>query len=140
MESSDQPMRPSSPGAINSIRLLAHGRKVQSIAAGTPIFQAGDCGASMFAVLEGAVRLEWGDGRHYETFGPGEHFGVGALVEPEHRRFGTAIATEETRLVEMNREEFLFALQELPMFGLEMLHSLEERLRHLKQVLDGHAD
>jgi hypothetical protein len=26
----------------------------------------------------------------------------------------------------------LFALQELPMFGLEMLHSLDERLRGLK--------
>ena len=33
----------------------------------------------------------------------------------------------------MNREEFLFAMQELPMFGLEMLHDLELRLQRLKQ-------
>ena len=37
----------------------------------------------------------------------------------------------------MNREEFLFALQELPMFSLEMLHDLEQRLQTIKtQVAD----
>jgi len=29
----------------------------------------------------------------------------------------------------MNREEFLFALQETPMFAVQLLSSLEERLR-----------
>ena len=128
------------PGALNSIRLLCEGRKVRSIPAGATIFRAGDSGASMFAVLDGRVRLEWGDGRHYETFGPGDHFGIGALVDPGHRRFGTAMAVEPTQLVEMDEEQFLFALQELPMFGLEMLHALEERLVHLKQGLGGPAD
>ena len=33
----------------------------------------------------------------------------------------------------MNREEFLFAMQELPMFGLEMLHDLEQHLQRLKE-------
>jgi hypothetical protein len=33
----------------------------------------------------------------------------------------------------MNREQFLFAMQELPMFGLEMLHDLELRLQRLKE-------
>jgi hypothetical protein len=33
----------------------------------------------------------------------------------------------------MNRQEFMFAMQELPMFGLEMLHDLEQRLQSLKE-------
>ena len=31
-----------------------------------------------------------------------------------------------------SREEFLLAVQELPMFGLEMIHELDERLRDIK--------
>ena len=47
-------------------------------------------------------------------------------------RFGTATALSDADLLEMNREEFLFAMQELPVFGLEMLHDLEQRLEQLK--------
>jgi CRP-like cAMP-binding protein len=54
-------------------------------------------------------------------------------VDPEHRRFGTAAAMADTELLEMNRQEFMFAMQELPMFGLEMLHDLEQRLQSLKE-------
>jgi hypothetical protein len=38
-------------------------------------------------------------------------------------------------ILEMNREEFLFAMQELPMFGVEMLHDLETRLQKVKTGL-----
>jgi len=86
-------------------------------------------------VVNGTVKLAWDsdglDGK-FETIPEGSCFGVGALVDPEHRRFGTATALTDTQLLVMNREEFLFALQELPMFGLEMLHALDERLRGLK--------
>jgi CRP-like cAMP-binding protein len=33
----------------------------------------------------------------------------------------------------MNREEFLFAVQESPMFAVELLASLEQRLRRSQQ-------
>jgi CRP-like cAMP-binding protein len=32
----------------------------------------------------------------------------------------------------MNREKFLFAVQEAPMFALELLASIDQRLRQLK--------
>ena len=41
------------------------------------------------------------------------------------------MASSECELLMMNREEFLFAMQELPLFGLEMLHDLEQRLQRL---------
>ena len=58
-------------------------------------------------------------------------------MDPEHRRFGTAVALCDTELLEMNRAEFLFALQELPMFSLEMLHDLEQRLQKIKTQMAG---
>jgi CRP-like cAMP-binding protein len=43
-----------------------------------------------------------------------------------------ATAICDAELLEMNRQEFLFAMQELPVFGLEMQHDLEQRLEQLK--------
>lgn len=114
------------------MRILANGRNLLSYSPGELIFKAGDVGGTVYGVVDGSVQLRWGDGDRYETLGPGSSFGVGALVDPEHRRHGTATATETTHLLTLNREEFLFALQELPMFGLEMLRDMDERFRRLK--------
>lgn len=121
-----------SPGALTTMRLLARNRELRTIPAGGVIFRAGDQGDSVFGIVDGAVRIDWTGGRESEILGPGCSFGVGALVGSQHRRFGTATALQESQLLELDREEFLFALQELPVFALEMLHGLEERLGHLK--------
>ncbi|AFY28242.1 Crp/Fnr family transcriptional regulator [Cyanobium gracile] len=121
-----------SPGALNTMRLLAQNRTLRTVAAGEVIFRAGEAGESVFGIVDGEVRIDWAKGRDSEILGPGNSFGVGALVGSQHQRFGTATALQDTQLLEMNREEFLFALQELPMFALEMLQGLEERLGHLK--------
>lgn len=121
-----------SSGALTTMRLLAQTRELRKIPAGGVIFRAGEPGDSVFGIVDGAVRIDWAAGGESEILGPGCSFGVGALVGSEHRRFGTATAVEDTQLLELDREEFLFALQELPMFALEMLHGLEERLGHQK--------
>jgi CRP-like cAMP-binding protein len=114
------------------MRLLAQEQNLRSFAAGEVIFRAGDEGVSVFGIVDGEVGIDWGQEHHAETLGPGSSFGVGALVDSQHQRVGTATALRDTQLLEMDREQFLFALQELPMFALEMLHGLEERLGHLK--------
>jgi CRP-like cAMP-binding protein len=45
------------------------------------------------------------------------------------------VALCNSELLEMNREEFLFAMQELPMFSLEMMDDLEQRLQRLKEQI-----
>ena len=53
----------------------------------------------MFGLLEGTVDLTWnGDGGH-ERIQAGDVFGAGALVTPEHRRFGNAIALTDCQLL-----------------------------------------
>jgi CRP-like cAMP-binding protein len=122
---------PSSP-ELSTIAALSSSRATRSVAAGEVIFQQGDLGDVLYGVISGTIELRWG-GEQSESFGPGSCFGVGALVDPEHRRFGTATALTAAELLEMDRHEFLFAMQELPLFGLEMLHDLEMRLQSLKR-------
>ncbi|MEA5417000.1 Crp/Fnr family transcriptional regulator [Synechococcus sp. BA-132 BA5] len=121
-----------SPGALTTMRLLAQDGNLRTFAAGDVIFRVGDAGDSVFGIVDGEVRLDWAEGRTSEILGHGSCFGVGAMVGSQHQRFGTATALRDAQLLEMNREEFLFALQELPMFALEMLHGLEQRLGHLR--------
>jgi len=122
---------------LQTIRSLAGNRPTRIVQPGEVIFQAGETGDSMYGVVRGEVRLDWDQQPLHETIQPGSCFGIGALVDTNHCRYGTAIAVTETELLEMNREEFLLAVQELPMFGLEMLHDLDERLRRIKSGLPG---
>lgn len=117
---------------LNTIAALAGERIPRHVQQGEVIFHTGDLGDKLYAVVSGQVQLSWGAGL-VEIIGSGSCFGIGALVDPEHRRFGTAVALADTELLEMNRQEFLFAMQELPMFSLEMLHDLEQRLQNLKE-------
>ena len=122
---------PSPGAALTTMRLLAQEKNLRTIAAGEVIIRTGDEGASIFGIVDGEVGIDWCKDHNDEILGPGSSFGVGALVEKPHRRVGTATALRDTQLLEMNREQFLFAIQELPMFALEMLHNLETRLGHL---------
>lgn len=117
------------------MRALAAKREVRIAEAGEVIFSAGEAGASMFGLVQGTVRLVWKteDGLEgYELISAGDVFGAGALVTPDHCRLSTATAETSCQLIEMNREKFLFAVQESPMFAIELLASVDERLRDLK--------
>ena len=124
----------STSSALDTIAALTRNRKPRNVKSGDVIFQFGEPGESLFGIVSGTIQLSWGDDC-VETLGPGSCFGVGALVDPEHRRIGTATAVTDGELLEMNREEFLFAMQELPMFGLEMLHGMEKRVQQFKQSI-----
>lgn len=125
-------MEPASRIEQQTFRFFADRHPARPMQAGEVLFRVGDSGDCLFCVVSGRVRLDWGDSGLSEIIGPGCSFGVGALVDPAHRRYGTATVLEDGELLVMNREEFLLAIQELPMFALEMLHDLDARLRGLK--------
>ena len=121
--------------ALDTMRALASKGEVQSITAGTIIFRSGEPGDCMFGVLEGTVELSWNDDAAHEIIEAGDVFGAGALVTHDHRRYGNARALTDCRVLAMNREKFLFAVQESPMFAIELLGSIDERLRDLKDCI-----
>lgn len=117
------------------MRAFANQGELVMLKSGDVLFRSGETGKSMYGILEGTIRLSWiaEDGREgHEDITSGHVFGAGALVMEDHRRLGTARATVDSRLIEMNREKFLFAMQEAPMFAIELLASVDERLRVIK--------
>ncbi|MCP9887744.1 MAG: Crp/Fnr family transcriptional regulator [Prochlorococcaceae cyanobacterium] len=118
--------------ALDTIRALASEGEVITVQPGELIFRSGESGACMFGVLEGEVQLSWNSDSGHEQIHAGDVFGAGALVTSEHRRYGDAKALTACRLLVMNREKFLFAVQESPMFAIELLGSIDQRLRKLK--------
>lgn len=116
------------------MRSLSSQGEVRDIEAGELIFGEGEPGDCMFGLLEGTVELTWNGDAGHEQIKAGDVFGAGALVTHDHRRYGNARALSRSRILVMNREKFLFAVQEAPMFAIELLASVDDRLRQLKDA------
>lgn len=104
---------------------------LKTFSSGQIIFEDGQTGDVMYGLIEGQVEMLV-NGKVVETIEKGDVFGIGALVNPEHTRASTAIAKTDCKLALLDRERFLFAVQETPMFALKVIKSYSERLRHLK--------
>jgi len=117
---------------LDTMRALASNGEVIDVPAGAMIFRSGESGDCMFGLLEGQVQLTWNEDSGHEDIKAGDVFGAGALVTADHRRYGNATAITDCKVLVMNREKFLFAVQESPMFAIELLGSIDQRLRQLK--------
>ncbi len=102
---------------------------------GEVIFREGDQGHLMYGVIEGEVEM-FLDGRVIETIHKGDIFGQGALVHSDHLRTSTAVAKTQCVLACLDREHFLFAVQQTPMFAIEIMRSYSDRYRRLKRLVD----
>ena len=136
------PMRDTSSNTMITIRELAQRHLSQAMRVGDVIFRSGESGDYLYGIVSGSVMISWNGEdseaddapSRSETMSAGAVFGIGALVDPAHRRHGTATALSDGELLVMNREEFLLAVQELPVFALDMLQDLELRLQALKEA------
>ncbi|MDM9384902.1 cyclic nucleotide-binding domain-containing protein [Chlorogloeopsis sp. ULAP01] len=99
---------------------------------GQVIFEQGQEGELMYGILMGEVELRV-DGKVVEIIKAGDVFGEGALVHPTRNRASTAIAKTNCIIASMNKDRFLFAVQETPMFALQVMQSFSDRLRRIKQ-------
>lgn len=118
--------------ALDTMRTLANRGEVMTVEPGEMIFNSGETGDCMFGLIEGSIELSWNEDQGIEQIEAGDVFGAGALVTSDHRRYGNAKAITTCKVLKMNREKFLFAVQEAPMFALELLDSIDQRLRSLK--------
>ncbi len=94
---------------------------------GTTIFEKGQSGEVMYIVQEGQVEIRVGDDV-VETVGPDGVFGEMALIENKPRS-ATTIAKTDCRLVPITKKQFLFMVDETPMFALYVMRIMSERLR-----------
>ncbi|MDJ0731375.1 MAG: cyclic nucleotide-binding domain-containing protein [Crocosphaera sp.] len=119
---------------IETIKLF-ESQPEQTFSKGDVIFKNGDQGTVMYGIIEGEVEM-YVDGKVIEVIHKGDVFGQGALVHEDHLRASTVIAKTDCKLAVLDREHFLFAVQQTPMFALEIMRSYSDRHRRLKKILD----
>tara|TARA_Y100001968_G_C19433500_1_gene758328 strand:- start:784 stop:1167 length:384 start_codon:yes stop_codon:yes gene_type:complete len=119
---------------ISTINSISSEDNIINLNKGDILFNSGDKGSSIYAILKGIILLTWktiANEQKHEEIIQGNVFGTGALITKDHSRFSSAKAIKQTELIELNRDKFLFAVQEVPMFALELLASLDERIQEI---------
>jgi CRP/FNR family cyclic AMP-dependent transcriptional regulator len=119
---------------IETVKLF-ESQPEQTFAQGEVIFNNGDRGTVMYGIIEGEVEM-YIHGKVIEVIQKGDIFGQGALVHEDYLRASTAIAKTDCKLAFLDREHFFFAVQQTPMFALEIMRSYSDRHRRLKAVMD----
>jgi CRP-like cAMP-binding protein len=104
----------------------------RSFAPGEIVFNEGDDGGEMFGVLSGRVELRRGD-TVLTSVGVDGTFGEMAIVERSPRSL-TAVAVEPTEVAVINRHRFLFLVHETPMFAIEVMRALANRIHELNKA------
>jgi CRP-like cAMP-binding protein len=108
-------------------------RNPRDCEAGEAIFSAFDMGSEMYVVLEGQVELTI-DSKVLEVLGPGEPFGEMALID-QAPRTATAIAKTPCKLAVIPEKRFLFMVQQTPLFALQIMKVMADRLRKMNAKL-----
>lgn len=93
------------------------------------LFNEGEIPDSMYLVIEGKVRLTRGD-QEVMIAEEKDVFGTWALFDDEPR-VATATTIEETRLLRIDREEFIDLLADHVAITQSVLKTLAKRLRRL---------
>jgi CRP-like cAMP-binding protein len=109
--------------------VFRNAQTIREVPAGTVIFEAGSSGSEMFGIIEGEVELRAPSGAVFKL-GPDETFGEMALVDSSPRS-ATAVALSDTKLAVISDRIFLFLVHETPMFALQVMSTIAQRLRAL---------
>ncbi|VEP17693.1 putative transcriptional regulator, Crp/Fnr family [Hyella patelloides LEGE 07179] len=119
---------------IKTIELFQKSPSPKTFSAGSIIFQEGECGDVIYGIISGEVEILV-DGKVVETIQKGDVFGEGSLIHLDRQRDSRAIAKTDSLLAFLDREHFMFAVQQTPMFALEVMKSYSDRLRRLRHKI-----
>jgi len=104
---------------------------------GEVIFRQGDVGNCMFIIQAGeveAVAEADGNELRLRTMGPNEFFGEMALFEKEVRT-ATIRATKPTRVLTIDKKNFLGGIHEDPSLAFRVVETMSHRIRDLTDRL-----
>ncbi len=99
----------------------------QYFSRGQTIFREGEPGDRLYIVVEGQVDVLIDD-QLLETVQPGGILGEMALVDDKPRS-ATAVARVDCVLTPISRQHFLTLVQHTPLFALQVMRVMADRLR-----------
>jgi CRP/FNR family transcriptional regulator, cyclic AMP receptor protein len=116
--------------------------KARTVKRGAVIFSKGDPGNSLFAIVNGTLKIgvTSAEGREaiFNIVGPGELVGEIAVLDGGERT-ADAVATTDCELLVIDRREFLPFVQSQPILAAKLIDLLCVRLRwisdHVEQVV-----
>jgi CRP/FNR family transcriptional regulator, cyclic AMP receptor protein len=110
-----------------TLDILRREPDIRSYRQGDTIYNVGEPGDSMYAVLDGSVEIRIGD-KVIELVKPGEVFGEIGLIDAQPRS-GTAIAAAECKVAVIGEKRFLRLVEQFPQFSLQIMRVVTDRLR-----------
>jgi CRP-like cAMP-binding protein len=110
-----------------TLDILRREPDLRSFTQGATIFQAGDPGDSMYAVVDGVVEIRL-NGAVIESVSPGGVFGEMGLVEGKPRS-AAAVAGTDCTVAVISEKRFLRLVEMAPQFALQMMRVVSDRLR-----------
>ena len=127
------------PAELDRLVAMAGERQFKS---GQTIFQKGDPGTSMSAVLQGRVKISAysEDGKEVilNIVEPGQIFGEIALLDGKERT-ADATAMGPTTLLVLERREFIPFLERNPKIAVRLIEVLCERVRRTSEMVESVA-
>ena len=96
-------------------------------AAGDDLVRQGEPGNAFYIIVSGRARVDR-DGTTLRELGPGDFLGEIALIDGSSRT-ATVTALEPIGAVTVKRDDFAGLFDRLPVFRLEVLNALTQRIR-----------
>ena len=107
--------------------------KTENYSEGYFVFHQGEPGDFMYVILEGEVDILLND-IVIATFKPGEIMGEMALID-EDPRSASAFAKTDCKLVPIDKENFLYLVQQTPYFALHVMKTLSGKVRSVNKII-----
>jgi uncharacterized membrane protein len=126
----------------DELRVLADHVELRKFAERQRIYKAGEGSVGAYVVLDGSVHVTIvdADGQEVLVDEPrhGEIFGFASMLEGTLHQT-TAVATEPTTCLEVDRQDIAVLLEKKPMAGLDMLTVLARQMHAAQQLVSSRA-
>jgi CRP/FNR family cyclic AMP-dependent transcriptional regulator len=119
--------------------LSALANRLREIAAadGHTVFAQGDQGDAMYVIVDGAVDIVAGSGKQkviLTSLFKQQYFGELSLLDGAPRS-ATAVASRDTQLLALDRDDFVEFIKKRPEAALSIMHEVGERIRATNEAM-----
>jgi len=118
---------------MNLVKLFRHQIDLQEIPAGQALFREGERGNFMYILMSGTAEIILHN-RVMETAESGTIVGEMAIID-DSTRTATVAAKTDCRFLPIERERFIFLVQQKPEFALHVMKVLTHRLRKTDTIV-----